>query len=590
MKLLLFVLSSLVSSIAWAEAPFYEIGSRTGRTAEGEWIRYDIEWQQNGMVALDFLNYDEPDIIAPGLPSIINPIGGSTADDSSPGGGTGGDGPGSTPGFDHELVDHIVQENRQRMVQQSSNLMRVIRHNRMVRRIAHTFSGCRQRVTNYRTQATDALRSGRRHTYQSLLARMYMERLALARLDHQLRYQNTDTPYRGPHEILQSIERDISELEALGARQPINRAYAQAKARGMVYAQPVCCLRMDCQRTQAQLAKTEAQILQQTPDNVTLPYVIDLSQIPDPVNLNYSFQTTQPMIRPILERIYKDLYKISPNGEKRIHARELGIYAIAASDQAFASSQPGEGAFYQSVASSLLDIAVGIDPVSGLGRSTYELFYGRNLITGEELGPWERGFAFLGVVTAGGSSTITRGSQAVMRLAQGLPHIRQVEQAIESGSRIASNFTRVLSHELRNAPGVVQASRQLESHHTLLRGAEANAGFIPREIADRMVGQRFENFDQFRRRFWQEMAESRYAQEFTSMNANNLNLMRGGNAPISHVSQHVGATSSYALHHIENIQHGGEVYDLGNLVIATPRFHSRVFHFASQNQATRSTP
>lgn len=54
--------------------------------------------------------------------------------------------------------------------------------------------------------------------------------------------------------------------------------------------------------------------------------------------------------------------------------------------------------------------------------------------------------------------------------------------------------------------------------------------------------------------------------------------MRDGLAPYAHESQHFGRNHRYTLHHIIEIQNGGGVYDIGNLVVASPRYHYRVFH------------
>ena len=43
---------------------------------------------------------------------------------------------------------------------------------------------------------------------------------------------------------------------------------------------------------------------------------------------------------------------------------------------------------------------------------------------------------------------------------------------------------------------------------------------------------------------------------------------------------------SYVIHHIQPISKGGGVYDMGNLVVVTPRYHQEVLdpsiHFGSK--------
>lgn len=57
----------------------------------------------------------------------------------------------------------------------------------------------------------------------------------------------------------------------------------------------------------------------------------------------------------------------------------------------------------------------------------------------------------------------------------------------------------------------------------MMKGANGNIGIIPKEIANALRGRTFNNFDEFRSAFWQEIANSRYASEF---NASNISRMR----------------------------------------------------------------
>ncbi len=52
--------------------------------------------------------------------------------------------------------------------------------------------------------------------------------------------------------------------------------------------------------------------------------------------------------------------------------------------------------------------------------------------------------------------------------------------------------------------------------------------------------------------------------------------MANGYAPLVVASQRYGGGRTYVLHHRIPIQHGGGVYDLGNLLVATPRYHREV--------------
>lgn len=94
---------------------------------------------------------------------------------------------------------------------------------------------------------------------------------------------------------------------------------------------------------------------------------------------------------------------------------------------------------------------------------------------------------------------------------------------------------------------------------------------VPKQIADKLSGQHFNNFDEFRKEFWKLMAnDPAVAQNFSP---SNLALMRKGNAPYAIPSQQVGKRQVYELDHNVEIQNGGTVYNLDNIIIRTPNNH-----------------
>ena len=114
----------------------------------------------------------------------------------------------------------------------------------------------------------------------------------------------------------------------------------------------------------------------------------------------------------------------------------------------------------------------------------------------------------------------------------------------------------------------------------MMRGSQGNIGIIPKEIGDRLQGRTFNNFDEFREALWIEIGNSKYAHEFSSQN---VARMKNGNAPFVSLTQTNGKNNKYVIHHKTPIHAGGEVYDLSNLVITTPRMHldilDRRYHF-----------
>ena len=107
-----------------------------------------------------------------------------------------------------------------------------------------------------------------------------------------------------------------------------------------------------------------------------------------------------------------------------------------------------------------------------------------------------------------------------------------------------------------------------------LRGTAGNAGLIPGQVAEKLRGRTFRDFDDFRQTLWKEVAkDAKLAEQF---GAPNVGRMKRGLAPIAHSSQHLGDKKSYILHHRTPIQEGGGVFDLDNIVVVTPRMHNEI--------------
>lgn len=154
---------------------------------------------------------------------------------------------------------------------------------------------------------------------------------------------------------------------------------------------------------------------------------------------------------------------------------------------------------------------------------------------------------------------------------------------VVDGKKHGPDSVGLSAKELRQSPGVASVSRPLpDTPKTMMRGTEGNAGLVPKEVADRLKGKEYSNFDEFRSDFWKATSETRYAGEFSDVNQA---LMAKGNAPFVLESQSYGGHKVYELHHITPIGQGGSVYDMSNIMITTPRFHldvlKRNYHYGS---------
>jgi hypothetical protein len=131
------------------------------------------------------------------------------------------------------------------------------------------------------------------------------------------------------------------------------------------------------------------------------------------------------------------------------------------------------------------------------------------------------------------------------------------------------------STEKRNTPGIATGGENLSVvTGKWLKGSEGNVGIVPKQIADKLRGKKFSNFDKLRNEFWIAVSqESVLADQFSK---SNITRMSSGLAPIALENQWLGENKSYVLHHKTPIQQGGGVYDLNNLVVVTPRYHKEI--------------
>jgi hypothetical protein len=152
---------------------------------------------------------------------------------------------------------------------------------------------------------------------------------------------------------------------------------------------------------------------------------------------------------------------------------------------------------------------------------------------------------------------------------------------IQKGTKVLGSLGKtILAGELtaRKLPGVALKSAHLTNPEMVLRGTHNNVGIIPLEVANKMVGKNYSNFDAFRKDFWKNMADSSYAKEFAPTD---IIKMQKGLSPESNPSQWLGSRKSFELHHRTPIHAGGSVYDLSNILIVTPRYHQEILSKAT---------
>lgn len=108
----------------------------------------------------------------------------------------------------------------------------------------------------------------------------------------------------------------------------------------------------------------------------------------------------------------------------------------------------------------------------------------------------------------------------------------------------------------------------------LEQASQGDGAVIPDQIAAKLQGQHFSSFRAFREAHWRAVIDNpELAKQFT---ANNIQEMKNGRAPFSRKNDRLGGQVKFELHHVNRISKGGEIYDIDNIRIVTPKRHSEI--------------
>lgn len=123
----------------------------------------------------------------------------------------------------------------------------------------------------------------------------------------------------------------------------------------------------------------------------------------------------------------------------------------------------------------------------------------------------------------------------------------------------------------RQDPGVASGLGQPVSGNWLGTASTSKGAPIPAQIADKLRGKEFSNFRAFRRAFWKAVGnDAALLDQFSRLNKIDL---RDGLAPSALPSEQIGKRKKFEIHHLNPISEGGNVYDINNLTVLTPKQH-----------------
>lgn len=127
---------------------------------------------------------------------------------------------------------------------------------------------------------------------------------------------------------------------------------------------------------------------------------------------------------------------------------------------------------------------------------------------------------------------------------------------------------------IRNNPGQVTGKGQKVTGTWLADVNQGNGSPIPSQIADKLRGRTFSNFDRFREAFWEEVSNDPELR--SQFNTSNRDAMEKGYSPFVRKVDRAGLRDKFELHHIQPISKGGAVYDVDNLGVTTPKKHIEI--------------
>ena len=123
----------------------------------------------------------------------------------------------------------------------------------------------------------------------------------------------------------------------------------------------------------------------------------------------------------------------------------------------------------------------------------------------------------------------------------------------------------------RNKPGRATGKGKPVNNKWLNNAGKDLGSPVPDRIANKLRDKEFKSFDDFRKKFWEEVSKDpELSKQFSR---NNNDRMKVGKAPKTRTQDVSGKRTSFELHHEKPISQNGGVYDMDNISVVTPKRH-----------------
>jgi len=139
----------------------------------------------------------------------------------------------------------------------------------------------------------------------------------------------------------------------------------------------------------------------------------------------------------------------------------------------------------------------------------------------------------------------------------------------------------VLFRDRRDDPGVMTGHGQPDAQVWLSDANRGQGAAIPSRIADKLRGRRFANWDRARKAIWLAVSEDPIL--LSQFNRGNQIRLRAGRSPRALRSEQIGGRKVFEIHHLTPIGTGGDVYNIDNLKITTPKLHIQIHRTKGAN-------
>jgi hypothetical protein len=149
-----------------------------------------------------------------------------------------------------------------------------------------------------------------------------------------------------------------------------------------------------------------------------------------------------------------------------------------------------------------------------------------------------------------------------------------IKKRKEAENRKKAAQDKIDKERKRDQPGTATGKGEPVGDKWLHDAGKENGAPIPDRIADKLRGKKFRNFDDFRKQFWEEVSKD--PELMKQFRRNNRTKMSKGKSPNVPKNEQVGKRKVNELHHDKPISKDGEVYDMDNLRVTTPKRHIQI--------------